>query len=254
MSTKIYEAWRYTGEVFDIARVLETRLKKAVTASLQKYIEQFQSRLDEKPEFREHFLKAINARPTFKVKDDPNTYKRPISAWDVGHHLYTEYRKQAGKAERSEYDMDVRLAFRKLGRNVYITSYCETMSPTGRGVYDVIQTTPGLREYGYWNNTDKPPKISAREWNRRRKVWDTIWPDGDTGTILRLDIMSTDRWFWLDQSPEMDKKRSESDPTFFALRRAYHGPLVPEYAEALKKLHAQLKKSGAIVAPKKEKR
>ena len=35
-----------------------------------------------------------------------------------------------------------------------------------------------MKEYGYWNNTDKPDEISAKDWNKRRINWDKALPTG----------------------------------------------------------------------------
>lgn len=34
----------------------------------------------------------------------------------------------------------------------------------------------GIKDYEYWNNTDKPDEISDREWNRRGRDWDKALP------------------------------------------------------------------------------
>ena len=34
----------------------------------------------------------------------------------------------------------------------------------------------GIKDYEYWNNTDKPDEISNREWNQREKDWDKALP------------------------------------------------------------------------------
>ena len=31
-----------------------------------------------------------------------------------------------------------------------------------------------LKEYGYWNNTDRPENVTAREWNQRDKDWSNV--------------------------------------------------------------------------------
>lgn len=36
----------------------------------------------------------------------------------------------------------------------------------------VLESMPGYSEYGYWNNTDRPSKISQKKWNQRRDDWD----------------------------------------------------------------------------------
>lgn len=37
---------------------------------------------------------------------------------------------------------------------------------------------PFIEEYGYWNNTDRPDSISAREWRRRNMNWERAWKSG----------------------------------------------------------------------------
>jgi len=45
------------------------------------------------------------------------------------------------------------------------------------GVYDHLLSVEGIVDFGYWNSTDRPDDISAREWNRRGKVWHTAFDD-----------------------------------------------------------------------------
>lgn len=33
---------------------------------------------------------------------------------------------------------------------------------------------PGVREYGYWSNSDKPTRISLKEWDVRCALWDRV--------------------------------------------------------------------------------
>jgi hypothetical protein len=34
---------------------------------------------------------------------------------------------------------------------------------------------PKVSEYGYWDNTDRPDEVSARDWKKREKIWDGIF-------------------------------------------------------------------------------
>lgn len=40
---------------------------------------------------------------------------------------------------------------------------------------DIFEKSEKVKEYGYWNNTDKPENVSDKEWNKRKKDWDTIF-------------------------------------------------------------------------------
>lgn len=59
--------------------------------------------------------------------------------------------------------------------------------PVGSNVYGMVRTershwfdcllsehAPDVREYAYWDNTDRPDEIAASEWRSREKVWDRI--------------------------------------------------------------------------------
>lgn len=38
----------------------------------------------------------------------------------------------------------------------------------------LLKAYPWYNEYGYWNNSDKPNKITQREWNKRRDDWEIL--------------------------------------------------------------------------------
>lgn len=60
------------------------------------------------------------------------------------------------------------------------------LMPRGRNTYGIpcgdrdmvveFLKLPGVEEYGYWNNTDRPEKLTAAQWNRRAKTWDELIP------------------------------------------------------------------------------
>jgi len=35
---------------------------------------------------------------------------------------------------------------------------------------------PEVEDYRYWNNSNKPKKISDKEWDKRRRDWDKVRP------------------------------------------------------------------------------
>ena len=45
------------------------------------------------------------------------------------------------------------------------------------GVQEHLLSVEGIVEFGYWNSTDRPDEISAREWNRRGKIWHNAFDD-----------------------------------------------------------------------------
>lgn len=60
-----------------------------------------------------------------------------------------------------------------------------------QGLYDDLLTQPYVEEFGYWNNTDKPARLTDIQWDEREIMWDRILRMGD-GTfrhLLQLEII-----------------------------------------------------------------
>lgn len=45
---------------------------------------------------------------------------------------------------------------------------------------DELFKLPGVEEYGYWNNTDKPEHVTDAQWRKRAKDWDKALPGCDS--------------------------------------------------------------------------
>jgi hypothetical protein len=61
-----------------------------------------------------------------------------------------------------------------------------------REITKIWESMPGVKEYGYWNNTDQPEGISNKEWDARGKEWDKALghrPPCEVG--LSFDCMGT---------------------------------------------------------------
>lgn len=44
-----------------------------------------------------------------------------------------------------------------------------------RALLDLFKSMPGVEDFGYWNNTDKPDEVPVSEWNRRKKLWNEVF-------------------------------------------------------------------------------
>lgn len=54
---------------------------------------------------------------------------------------------------------------------------------------DQFTQQPGIYEYGYWNNVDKPDSISTRKWKERQQHW-SILPYGPiTDSMFQLRLV-----------------------------------------------------------------
>lgn len=66
--------------------------------------------------------------------------------------------------------------------------------PWGEYVQEVseeVRKIDWVQYYGYWNSSDKPQETSSREWESRRKAWDTILT-GDMQYRHRLSYSTVD--------------------------------------------------------------
>lgn len=50
--------------------------------------------------------------------------------------------------------------------------------------------TEGVREYGYWDNVDRPEEVSSAEWRKRSKHWDILGYDPVCTQGFSIDLLS----------------------------------------------------------------
>jgi hypothetical protein len=65
------------------------------------------------------------------------------------------------------YDFDLSILFAPANKKIFIYPYYEY-----REYFDLLKKY--FKNYGYWNNTDKPEDITEKNWNIRRKSWDKV--------------------------------------------------------------------------------
>lgn len=86
-------------------------------------------------------------------------------------------------------DFELTLALYPLG-NSTLAHYTNG----NRTVHGWFDDLPFVKEYGYWNNTDRPDEISSREWARRRRAWDKAWPEYGRADHRRLTLKLLDMY------------------------------------------------------------
>ncbi|TLX15956.1 hypothetical protein [Rhizobium sp. MHM7A] len=68
-----------------------------------------------------------------------------------------------------EVDFDFEVSIMPHGRNIYGIIYTE------RGSWrDLFMDQPEISDFSYWDNSDRPSEITARQWRHRYKVWDAL--------------------------------------------------------------------------------
>lgn len=48
------------------------------------------------------------------------------------------------------------------------------------GALEYLLTVPDITEFAYFNNTDRPDELSAREWSRRARIWTQVLRDKES--------------------------------------------------------------------------
>lgn len=67
---------------------------------------------------------------------------------------------------RPDVDVEAQALFFPAGRRILMMAVCEDQDTIAR-----MAEVFGAREYGYWNNTDRPDEVDARSWSRRKRDW-----------------------------------------------------------------------------------
>ena len=62
--------------------------------------------------------------------------------------------------------------------------------------YKLIRRQPGVCDYGYWNNTDRPKRVTKAEWTHRKQIWDRVF-DQEFGMPL---VVTVDADIWVDKT------------------------------------------------------
>lgn len=172
MSTKIYSGFIIDAGSAQANLALLSSIKEPVQRLVNK--KHFKTIQDRAVALLDKFyagklLSSNEAADTDKAehKDGPLA---DYSAWAYcGHQVEAEQRKCRQSLERSPfYDCDVELFLRMHPETGALLGYLQEERV---GVYDYLLTVDGIREYGYWNNSDQPDEVSEQEWEKRGQDW-----------------------------------------------------------------------------------
>lgn len=195
MSTKIYTAYvlRDRRQLWPVCRKIrercETHVRKELTRIYRALIADAADRLG-KPD--DPFKKHRSTDGSFGVMD-------------AGRYVQDAYGAQLTRMDRDFFDLTVSVAVREAsdGRILMIP-----YSGSGylSGSLDFMRRMPELRDYHYQNSTDRPRRISAREWARRRRTWEPLL--NEWRRMLVLELVSYNGWY--DVSPAFEMARAEA--------------------------------------------
>jgi hypothetical protein len=117
--------------------------------------------------------------------------------------LREEYQKSSTSSLRSSFDFDVSFAFREHEGEVYLIPYCDMSL---QNVLDFLKKDDRLVDFWYTNQVEKPKKISKKDWESRRKVWERLTDEDLWNNVVVLEICNFPMWYLVDPWQEIALK------------------------------------------------
>lgn len=177
MSMKIYTAYRLKNskDLWEFVRDVRRKGARRVRGLLEERFQLLYGSLlvRESPEY----TTALRMHPD-------NAEKAMTLAADL--YLSHAYRDQASKHERNIWDFDVSIAIREYKGRLYLIP---NVGAGSKGALDFLNRDKRLEDFSYWDNTDKPARISTKEWNQRRVVWEQL-----TASYIGVNKFYLDNW------------------------------------------------------------
>lgn len=126
---------------------------------------------------------------TVMTADEFNSRMEGNEGYDEDRTILTyvrgELRRQSNSVFRGDIDVKSKLVIFPLeSKTIAILIPCDV-----KGIQTSFEQLPGVREYAYWNNVDKPKKLSEKEWEKRKDDWSQAIGYGDItkdGIVIEL--------------------------------------------------------------------
>ncbi len=167
MSTKIYSAYRIPANtnLFDFKNKVQQLLKEPILEEITTHAAGAIIRLYDALTVKDglFYKSAIKDMPGLDMTKKIDT----VSVND----LYWAYVAKCRDSE--DYNYVHKNAHLNFMNAESIGSILVTIRSSNRSE-DLFKTIPGVEDFRYWDNTDKPDSISKKEWKNRRKVWNEV--------------------------------------------------------------------------------
>lgn len=190
MSTKIWEAYRLKKDVnlWEFLRDVRLKAEKRVKVFLAEWImnvieESYNSTSETKTKLNE----VLGYVPSSEAFD---TCKAAQYWW-------IRYRAEKFRDPCiSGHNFDVSISIRECDGRFYIIPHdCI-------GSLKFLRRDKRLEDFHYQDQSDRPERISNREWENRRRIWNKIL-DNHPHDVVYLEILSLDNWYRV--NPSTDK-------------------------------------------------
>ena len=104
-----------------------------------------------------------------KTSEDAPEYRDSMTVFSAARRRVEHEVADAAKSSNRDpkYDLDFSVCFVMAGQECLALLYTQPSALTR-----AWEALPQVKEFGYWNNTDRPDSVSPKEWNRRKRLWD----------------------------------------------------------------------------------
>lgn len=137
----------------------------------------------------------------------------PARLRTVNEELKEFFKASAVSRERGEGDIDVSVSVYEHPSGFYLRVNCDQVSCL-RGCLDFVHTHTKVRDFHFQNSSNRPRKVSARDWMTRRRVWDELVGKG--GILRPLVVVPICNWslYWtMDPHLVLADEYRKSPPT-----------------------------------------
>jgi len=201
MSIKVYTAYRLKEgyDLWETLHRIRKKAEKAIDGVLRELASDFEEEAKKDIEFRKKILESVGEKDLEKMP----------SMDLIFFYMGKQYNLQQTSSQRNPFDFNVGVGVKyHKGRYLFIP-YCDCLMSR---VLDFMKRDKALEDYAYWNNTDKPGRISYKKWEARGVVWEELCEPDSWKTSLVLDILTPQNYylfnFWLnDQLKKSERKK-----------------------------------------------
>tara|TARA_B100000073_G_scaffold347877_1_gene363761 strand:- start:2162 stop:2998 length:837 start_codon:yes stop_codon:yes gene_type:complete len=127
-----------------------------------------------KPLFKEVLRKTIAKRISseyFNMVDNVFNNENPSLPFDYAQNILKKEMESIKNDKNSiMFQYDFVIYVKQYKSDVYLYPFYRELNDLNI----LMEKIPKLEDFGYWDNTDKPEKISESHWKKREKIWNTI--------------------------------------------------------------------------------
>lgn len=181
MSTRIYNGYRIpTMSLHELNTWIEP-LRQFAKEETERYV--YQKTVDESIYLLDEAM--IKTKEEFEKGMEEDDLYRADSG--IIHYVRRDLKRQFDSPFRGDLDVISKLVVLPIkGKTL-----CYLFTSDVKAIQEFFEKMPGVKEYGYWNNTDRPEHLSKKQWENRRDDWDVAVSYGDISKQgLVIDLVS----------------------------------------------------------------